>query len=245
MDRDVADLDHVRALIGADRVVLIGHSYGGLLAAHYLAAHTDHIARLVLISPQSPDPADRSGGLVTARLGPERLMRLAVELLAPRALLGYALLQINPALAHAYFPDAEADARNDRVLTIAQPALHGIAPSPRGDVPYRASGFYRLQYPQSATAQASADVRPRLLGMAQPTLILKGGADYLSWTSATTYRRALPNSVLVDYPDAGHNLHQDLPQDALGEIRAFLNGAALPTPPYAGLEVPAGYEGPA
>ena len=63
--RDVADLEHVRTLIGADQLVLVGHSYGGLLyAADYLAAHPDHVAKLVLISPQSLDPADRSDGRV-------------------------------------------------------------------------------------------------------------------------------------------------------------------------------------
>jgi len=37
--RDVADLEGVRQAIGARQMVLVGHSYGGLLAAHYLAAH--------------------------------------------------------------------------------------------------------------------------------------------------------------------------------------------------------------
>lgn len=248
VSRDVADLEHVRTLIGADRLVLVGHSYGGLLAAHYLAAHPDHVEKLVLISPQSLDPADGSGGLVTARLDPQRLLRLAIALLAPRALLGYTLLQVNPTVAHAYLPDAEADARNDEVLTISRPALHGTGSAeftgPATDDSYRGSGFYRLQYPQSPVAPPPADVRPVLRGMTQQALILKGGADYLSWSSAITYRRTLPHSVLAYYPEAGHNVYQDRPTAARSAIRAFLTGTALPAPPYSSLEVPAGYEGP-
>ncbi len=43
IDREVADLEQIRRTIGADRMVLIGHSYGGALSAHYLAAHPGHV----------------------------------------------------------------------------------------------------------------------------------------------------------------------------------------------------------
>ena len=39
LERDVSDLEAIRKEIGAERVVLIGHSYGGTLAAAYAASH--------------------------------------------------------------------------------------------------------------------------------------------------------------------------------------------------------------
>jgi proline iminopeptidase len=51
VDRDVADLEAIRDRIGAERMILVGHSYGTDLAARYLARHPDHVARLVLLSP--------------------------------------------------------------------------------------------------------------------------------------------------------------------------------------------------
>jgi proline iminopeptidase len=51
IDRDVDDLEQVRVILGADRMILLGHSYGATLAAHYLAAHPDRVDRLVLSSP--------------------------------------------------------------------------------------------------------------------------------------------------------------------------------------------------
>jgi pimeloyl-ACP methyl ester carboxylesterase len=61
LDRDVADPEAVRQTVGAERLVLIGHSHGGALAAAYLAGHPDHVQSMVLSSPAPLDPADTTG----------------------------------------------------------------------------------------------------------------------------------------------------------------------------------------
>jgi proline iminopeptidase len=243
-ERDVRDLEALRARLGLDRMVLVGHSYGGALAAAYLAAHPDRVERMVLVSPGPLDPADTSENGATAGLDAGRKARLYAEPLGPRDLLGYALLQVNPLAAHAFLPDTAADARNDSVLTIAEPALFCPGDVPADLPPVRGSGFYAMQYPQSATAPPPADVRPALTGLSTPTLILKGRCDYLSWRSAVEYRRLLPGSVLGYVPDAGHNLHQERPEVVRDAIAAFLDGR----PPASGLvrddlAVPDGYLG--
>lgn len=50
----VADLEALRAAVGAERVVLIGHSFGGAVAQAYAAVHPDRIARLVLLDSVGP-----------------------------------------------------------------------------------------------------------------------------------------------------------------------------------------------
>jgi proline-specific peptidase len=49
--RHVADLDAVRERIGAEQVILIGHSWGARLAATYLTEHAEHVAKVVFSSP--------------------------------------------------------------------------------------------------------------------------------------------------------------------------------------------------
>lgn len=272
--RDVADLEQIRRRVGARSMILIGHSYGAALAAHYLAAHPERVARMAVISPGPLDPADTSSSRATAGLEAWRTLRMYGAALTPRALLGYALLQMNPEAAHAYLDDPEADARNDTILTVAEPALHcpgrgaseggekGRADVPGGDRGegseedqgegrgegrdhrVRGSGFYRLQYPQSAAAPPVADVRDDIDGRRTPTLILKGECDYLSWSSALDYTAALPRSTLVYFPGAGHNLYQDRPGDTLRAIRAFLARGRLPAEPYRDRAAPPGYQGP-
>ena len=241
--RDVADLEQIRRRIGVDRLVLVGHSYGGLLAASYLAAHPDRVERMVLLSPAALDPADRSAAGLQQHLGVAERLRVYAQLARPRALLGYTLLQVAPRAAHDFFPDAEADARNDRVLEASEPALH----CPEAGRPHRRrdhEGFYRLQYPQSAAAPAQPDPRPRITGRAVPVLVVKGSCDYLSWHSALDYRAVLPNATLVYLTGAGHDVHEDRPGAVLATVRAFLAAAPLPFAPFRGSAVPAGYQGP-
>ena len=45
----VADLEALRVALKQERLTLIGHSWGGMLAMAYAAAHPDHIDRLVLL----------------------------------------------------------------------------------------------------------------------------------------------------------------------------------------------------
>lgn len=44
----VADLDAVRADLGVERCDVLGHSYGGIVAASYAASHPDRVDHLVL-----------------------------------------------------------------------------------------------------------------------------------------------------------------------------------------------------
>lgn len=52
------EIDHLaRALsrLGGDRIVLIGHSYGGLLSLYHALRHPGRIVGLVLVDPMNPD----------------------------------------------------------------------------------------------------------------------------------------------------------------------------------------------
>jgi proline iminopeptidase len=51
----VADLEALRSALGAARVTLLGHSFGGAVAQAYAAAHPSRVSRLVLLSSAGPD----------------------------------------------------------------------------------------------------------------------------------------------------------------------------------------------
>ncbi len=54
MDAQVADLEAVRASLHAEKVDLIGDSYGGLLVSAYAAAHPEHVHTLILSDSAAP-----------------------------------------------------------------------------------------------------------------------------------------------------------------------------------------------
>jgi proline iminopeptidase len=242
--RNVADLEAIRRRIGADRLVLLGHSWGAQVAAGYLAAHPDRVERVVFSSPGYLAPAldDGSDAGVRSRLTTRQQLGLYRLLARPRVLLGYTLLQVNPPAAHAFVGDAEMDARNDRVYNAGRAGAHcrGAPPGPA----LHGLGFYAYQFPQSGAARPWADPRPQLAHNPTPALVLKGSCDYLSWATAVDYRQALPNAELVYLHRAGHNAYQDQPAAFLASVRAFLTGRPLPIAPQSGMGVPADYEGP-
>lgn len=215
----VADLEAVRERIGTERVIVVGHSYGAYLAAAYIAEHPDRVERAVFLSPGGL--GDRGlGGNPQARLTPEERMRVYRLLVAPRALLTYALVQVDPAAAHALAGDREVDARQDRVYAATLPGLH--CPGRTGPE-LHGMGFYAAAVPQSARRSPEPDVAAHLGLSDVPALVVKGQCDYLDWESATEYLRAFADSHLLYLPGAGHDVHVDEPsrvRDAVGDFMA-------------------------
>jgi proline iminopeptidase len=241
LERDAADLEAIREEIGAERIVLIGHSYGGSLAAAYAAAHPERVAKMVLSSPEDPSPSV-GGASMLFRLSTEEKLGVYALLLPPRPMLAYTLLQVNPQAAHAFADDPEMDARFDRVYNRTRPALH-CRDNPPGPA-LHGLGFYAHYYPQSATSPPHAEFLSALSKHDIPTLVIKGRCDYLSWSSAREYLEALPDARLLYLDGSGHNAYQDEPERYMAGVRAFMLGRPLPERPYEGSRPPEDYEGP-
>jgi len=241
LSRDAADLEAIRRQIGAEKMILVGHSYGCNIAAQYMASYGQHVAKAVLVSPGPINPSDRSDAQLTGRLDASRLRDLYALLLQPRTLFAYALLQIDPRASYAFAGDKEMDARFDLVYAATEPALH--AKGKRYAHPIYGLGFYAHQTPQSRTASMKPDLRPLLANVQAPILVLKAAEDYLSWSSAIDYRKALKESRLIYIEEAGHNAYQDQPDLVKETIRAFLAERELPLPPDASMSAPASFQG--
>jgi proline iminopeptidase len=239
LERDVADLAAIREQIGAEHLILVGHSYGAVVAAAFLAQHPGAVERVVFSSPGGLYSLEAGGAhnLPSRLTLPERLSLYRL-LLWPRATLTYELVQLNPPAAHAFAGDPELDARFDRVYARSEPALHcrGAPPGPE----LHGLGFYAYAIPRPP----QPDLQSALDGLPTPALVIKGACDYLTWTSAQDYLQALPNATLVYLPAAGHNAYQDQPERFLANIRAFLAGAPPPDA-VADTGRPDTYEGPA
>lgn len=242
--RTVADLEAIRQRIGAERVILIGHSWGGSVAATYLAAHPDRVEKVVFSSPGAVYWAEMgtSGMGMLGRLTAEQRWQVIEKLLPPRALLAYQLVQVNPRAAHAFAGDHELDARQDQVFASAAPGLFCDVHTPPEEA-VSGLGFYANQVPQATNTPLPPDPRPALRTLRTPALVLKGSCDYIPWRLTREYLDTLPNAQLVYLPGAGHQAYQERPERYLATVRAFLQGAPLPVQPYQGQEPPPDYTG--
>jgi proline iminopeptidase len=236
--RDLEDLEALLDVLGVDRAVLVGHSYGGTLAAAYAGKHPSAVEALVFLAPGQIRPYATSWGTgMVDRLGPAQRASLYLELLQPRALLAWLVSQVNPAAARAFIGDDEMDRRFDSSYARSAPGLYCRPPA---DVPApRGLGAFT-----NAMVRRIPDLRPGLAEVEAPALIIKPQCDYLPWSFGTDLATALPDAWLVYLEGAGHSLYAERPDEVEGLIDAFLAGQALPIPPQADLEAPASLVGP-
>ncbi len=97
LDAHVRDLDRVRGWSGADRIDLLGHSWGGIVAAAYAAAHPERVRSLVLVDPGGLTKADQLRGSASLKA---RLARLE----ASGVLSESAPPELNPSCAYLWKP---------------------------------------------------------------------------------------------------------------------------------------------
>jgi proline iminopeptidase len=51
LSAQLADIERIRRILGFEKLILIGHSYGGFLAALYAVEFPEHVEKMVLIAP--------------------------------------------------------------------------------------------------------------------------------------------------------------------------------------------------
>lgn len=190
-------------------VVLLGHSFGSMVAAHVVSCDPELVARLVLVNPIST-PALRGPRVMLSRLTslyytlgtalPARLGRL---LLANRLVVraaGQAMLRTRDPQVRRFVHESHL------------------------------RHFSRFHSPQllSETYEASVtgtvtDYRTELL---LPTLLIAGESDEIAPVAGQHELVAcLPDAELVIIPGVGHLVHYETPAAAAVEIDRFLGEA--------------------
>ncbi|GAA0965071.1 hypothetical protein GCM10009555_003690 [Acrocarpospora macrocephala] len=234
--RHVADLEAIRHTIGADKIIIVGQSWGGSLAAQYLEAHPDRVAKVVLTSPGALWPGSQPDSDLSQRLTPEQQQRYDELTGSPRMLTMSLLLGINPNAAHALMSDREADERFHELALVSRGT--GSCPGmPVREPHHNRQGFYVNQITSDDFRQVP-DPRPKLRQIRVPVLIMRGSCDFVPWEGTYDYRRTLPNSTLVPIAGAGHAIAGDQPDPYTRLLRSFLTDRPLPLPAHTSADPP-------
>ena len=200
--KSVADLEAVIASLGAPRVHLLGHSWGGMIAQAYAAAHADKIASLSLVSAIPPTAAGFQAGLsqMTVRIGELQKEGLIPEKTpAPR---GEDCSASVGAVMPAYFANPKQPPTDELKATTCH---NGIGEATRPHL-------------------ASFDFRDALAKVRGPALVFEGKADPVGVGWADESAAALSNAQVDKVePDAcGHFPWAEYPQAFFAAVEKVL-----------------------
>ena len=201
---EVADLDAVRAAVGANRAVVLGHSWGALVALEYAWAHPERVTSLVLMNP--------------APVSSEGRESLRAELARRRTATEVARLQ-----SLSRDPDYQ---RGDHGLDAEYYRIHFRPAVRRTDQLDDVVGRLRRAFTEEGVVAARAiesslydqtwdlagyDLAARLRGIEVPTLVIASTADIIPLSVPSDIVRAMPNAGLVVLEDCGHFTYLERP----------------------------------
>lgn len=198
--------DFMDALGLGQDTVLLGHSFGSIVASHFVATHPGRVSPLILVNPIAAPALEGPKGIMT------RLAVLYYKLAAwlPSAP-GHALLR-SPLIVRV-MSEAMAKTR-DRSL---RRFIHGQHRA------YFSAFASRASLLESFRASVGSHVAEVAGSLTLPVLLIAGEKDEIA--ALPDQRRLaalLPDAELKVIPGVGHLIHYETPQPAAGYIRSFL-----------------------
>lgn len=212
LESEMRDLDAVRAWAGAERFALLGHSFGGLLAAEYAIRYPQRVSRLILLNTAPVSHAGRQGlsAELAARLTPEQAQRMATIAADPRYLAGDIGLE-----AERYRLHFGRTVRDPEVLAEVVGRLRR-AFTPASIVAARA--IEDRLYEETWLRQ-DYDLLPALRRLTIPALVVHGEDDFVPPDIPHEIAAAIPGARLEVLPTS-HFSFVERPH----EVRALLGG---------------------
>ncbi len=208
--------DDVRAfcdVLGIEKPIVYGLSFGGMVAMAYATRHPDHPRRLVLAS-------------TAAKMELEATYRAMEQLggLEARAVAQDFWSEPNPQKAAEY-------------MRVCMPLYNPTSDPNAGASRARARQRFEVLFDFVRGEQRQMNLLPGLAAVRCPTLVLAGGVDPITPLACSqAIHAALPSGLsrLEVFDGAGHGVHRDEPARAEAILRRFFAGEAdgpeQPTP---------------
>jgi proline iminopeptidase len=211
----IADIERIRRILGDDKIILVGHSFGGFLASLYAAEFPDHVKALVLVAPaEMLIMPPESGGLY------EQVKPLLPESMKP---------QYDDYLKRYFdfgnlFSQSEAGlaALNSEFTPYYEEAAKakGFA-IPASNRPTDNGGW--MVQAMYMSMGVKHDYRAALKQVNAPVLVIHGDKDLQPEKASRMYADAFPNADFRIIQNAGHFSFQDQPEAFALAVSEFLS----------------------
>ena len=210
---DLDDIDRVRSYYELDAIVLLGHSWGAVLALEYALRNPTRVSHLILMNPAPVSASD-----------------LAAVRKAYLERLGAAMDRQRTIVASAAYQSGEPEAVAARYRIHFQPSLKRpgdyermMARMKAGFVSQGKDGIIKARAVEDRLMRDTwnvpgYDLLPKLGRLAIPTLVIAGDHDYMVG-AAERIARAIPSAESVTVKNCGHFVFLE----CAGEVRIALD----------------------
>ena len=209
------DVEELRAHLGLERMSLLGHSHGGVVAMEYAARHPERVERLILAS-------------TLVRFAAEQQRALGAGMAARRGEAWY------EDAAEALEAEEAGDFESDEELAALVYREMPFYFAQYGDVEKAYLEMLRADIPNADTLRffnkeifPTFDLRPLLGRIEAPTLVIAGEEDFITGpVCASEIADGIPGAEKVLLPGIGHFLFVEGPGAWRDAVLSFLGVAA-------------------
>ncbi|SMG51911.1 proline iminopeptidase [Marivirga sericea] len=203
MDAMIEDIEFIREHFKFDRWIVMGHSFGGMLASYYAANHSQRVKGMILSSSGGINMDAFSSINITGKLSSKQ--RDSLNYWSNQIAAGdtsyHALYQRGKYLAPAYlYNQAHVPVVAER-LTQGNLSLNRLV----------FQDLYRINF----------DCSEGLKNIKVPVLIIQGKDDIINLSTAEAAKEVLPHAKIVLLPNCGHYGWLDQPRQYFEAIEKF------------------------
>jgi proline iminopeptidase len=222
-NRHKKDLEEIFKKIGSDKVILIGQSWGAVLATLFIADNPNSVEKIIfsgaasiqptreeLFNIKPPDSLHLKKPTYSNREANEKTQNIRSSTTA--------------FWARTFGKKLASDKEVDDFQTYLNSELNKatVCNTAKALKAEGGGGFYAQVMTVKSFSEIK-DPRPKLKGSKIPVLIMKGQCDNQAWGFVSEYLELFPNYQLEIIPDAGHSISVEQPELYLRTIRNFLN----------------------
>jgi len=221
--RHKKDLEELIKKIGSEKVILIGQSWGAILATLFIADNPEKVEKVIftgagpiqpmqeeLLNKNAPDSLNMREPPYSNREANEKSKNIRINAIT------FWAKYFGKKLAS----DKEADDFQNYLNIELNKAT--VCDTLKALEVEGGGGFYAHVMTVQSLHKIQ-DSRPKLKGSKVPILLMKGQCDNLPWGFVNEYLELFPNHQFRIIPDAGHSISVEQPELYLKIIRSFLN----------------------
>lgn len=214
----IADIERIRRILNEDQLILIGHSFGGFIAALYAAEFPNRVEKLILVAP---------AGMLTPLKKGNNLFDAVRAKLPEEDLTEYDTLMKDYFNFRDIFKKTESDLA-DLHTQVGHYILKGMGyDSSIMDTPPTPGGW--SVFAVYFSTGRSPNYRDAVGHITAPTLIIHGDDDDISLNGSRQYEKYIPNAQFVsigcsdESSISGHFIYDDCPEQFTKTVMSFLS----------------------